>query len=365
MLQKVFTQALSFFGAIATSLTGLGAVCTALGFLAEHQRWEVLGLAGVPPDLNAYVYTGARFLALLPSVALGTLATAATANRVVGLLILLVLAALLGHPLVKRFLRQWLASRARVAQMLRRSIYFGGLAVLAFLQFIGAHELLQVAEFRDLLFAARPDYPLLGCLDPGFTLLEYVLFGCSEALRVQMGEVFLIAMLSGLSLWLLFRLRWTENETGLQGTNSDGSDGDRPATGRDAQRAKPAAQGGTDGAPVAGADDEVSGVRRGPGEGLLLAVNAALLALQLLLLPINYGVLFLPHEFPVVRVTLVQPALRPSWPDNAELSLLQRQGDELYLYSPYARRIWLVPRSDTESVVFLGLGNVFGPLEDP
>src|SRR5690606_32590312 len=85
----------------------------------------------------------------------------------------------------------------------------------------------------------------------------------------------------------------------------------------------------------------------------LLGVNGALLAVQLILLPINYGALFLRNEFPMVEVTLAQPELRAErWPGDGRFSLLHRRDDEFYLYAASARRIWLVPRGDMQTLTY-------------
>lgn len=113
MTQKHFQAVLRFLGAVASALTGLGAICTTAGFLAERTRWSMLGLGTVNVDLNEYLFTGARFLAFLPGITLSTALSVLTASGQVFLLVvaLLVLAVVsrifLGRPIGTRF-RQWL-----------------------------------------------------------------------------------------------------------------------------------------------------------------------------------------------------------------------------------------------------------------
>jgi len=68
MLDKLTKTITRFFGIIAGSLSGLGAVLTAVGYLAEHNHLKMLGFTSVPVDLNQYLYTGALFFAILPNI---------------------------------------------------------------------------------------------------------------------------------------------------------------------------------------------------------------------------------------------------------------------------------------------------------
>ena len=68
MLEKIFAPVLKFFGIIASSFTGITAVFTAVGFIAERSHLHTLGFTSIPVNLNQYLYTGARFFALLPAM---------------------------------------------------------------------------------------------------------------------------------------------------------------------------------------------------------------------------------------------------------------------------------------------------------
>ena len=68
MLEKIFAPVLKFFGIIASSFTVITAVFTAVGFIAERSHPHMLGFTSIPVDLNQYLYTGARFFALLPAM---------------------------------------------------------------------------------------------------------------------------------------------------------------------------------------------------------------------------------------------------------------------------------------------------------
>jgi hypothetical protein len=323
MASRVFEQVLRFFGTIATALTGLGALCTAAGFLAERTRWSMLGFAAAPADLNEYLFTGARFLAFLPGIALTSVLTAAAASVTAFLLAV----TLIGGVLL---VRRWRARRRNGEPVLApaperpwlRRARPGALLALALFQFAGTMVLFQAGQLRNVLFTDRA--PLAGaeCGRAGVSLQSEVLLGCEAELTEHLGRVFLIVLFSGGALWLLL-----------------------PASVRRAG----------DPDPLAPAE---------PAHLPLLGINLALLAVQLILLPINYGALFLRNEFALVEVTLAQPELRAErWPVDGRFSLLHRRDDEFYLYAPSARRIWLVPRGDMQTLTYLGICGVFDPAD--
>lgn len=64
-LIKIITRIL---GLVAGSLTGVSVILTATGYLAERSHLKMLGFTGIPVDLNQYLYTGALFWAMFPSI---------------------------------------------------------------------------------------------------------------------------------------------------------------------------------------------------------------------------------------------------------------------------------------------------------
>ena len=110
MLEKIFAPVIKFFTITATSLTGISAVFTAVGFLAERSHLNMLGFTSIPVDLHQYLYTGAKFFAYLPIILLNALGlrTLAIARKyfvvfiavVFGLFLLRLLFCI---PLLKRF----------------------------------------------------------------------------------------------------------------------------------------------------------------------------------------------------------------------------------------------------------------------
>lgn len=305
MPNRIFEQVLRFFGTIATALTGLGALCTAAGFLAERTRWSMLGFSAAPADLNEYLFTGARFLAFLPGIALSSVLTALSASLGAFLLALGALAALL---VVRRVRRRTPSSTPAPDRPWARRVRPWALAGLALVQFAGTLELFEAGRLRNVLFTDRAPLASTECGRSGTSLQAKVLLGCETELTEHMGRVFLIVLVSAGALWLLLP------------------------------------------------------PREQPRHLALVGLNGALLAVQLILLPINYGATFVRNEFALVEVTLDQPQLRADrWPVDGRFSLLHRREDEFYLYAPSARRIWLVPRDDMRTLTYLGICGVFDP----
>jgi hypothetical protein len=337
MFQRTFQQVLRFFGTIATALAGVGAMATAIGFLAERSRWSMLGFTASPADLNEYLFTGARFLAFLPGIVLASVLTV-LAESLIFVATLLAAAAIV--PMVRRFrlpgrsivpARRSPGTGGVGGRWARRAVPWG-LGALAIGQFVGTLFLFQAGRLRNVLFVDRPVLAGAECRSGRLSLEEQILLGCERELTEHMGWGFLIVLLCAAAFWFLLR-------HGLP----------------------PAGEG----------DPEDAGDRgRGPvAEGMavptvLIAVNAALLSIQLILLPINYGVLFLRNDFSVVEVTLARADLVPEgWPADGRLTLLHRESDEFYLYAAAARRIWLFPRSEVGSMTYLGICGVFEPFE--
>jgi len=61
---------------VVGSLSGLGAVFTGIGYLAERSHLAMLGFTSVPVDLNQYLYTGLKLVALLPAILIANAAAA-------------------------------------------------------------------------------------------------------------------------------------------------------------------------------------------------------------------------------------------------------------------------------------------------
>ena len=358
MLGRVLQQILRIGATVASALAGLGGLATAVGFLAERARWSMLGFTPPGADLNEYLFTGARFLAFLPGIVLGSVLSAIALDPLLLLpigvtgtfmymlyMFLRVQRRFAGHSEGEGSrLRTWKGRLMRKGVALFRPAALGGLVLVLF---VGTFFLFQAGATANSLFADRTHLEEIRCGEGRLNLQDQLLLQCEDELMARMGRVFLLVLAGGGALGLLMPSDW-----------------------------------------------------RGPGEGsatsplesTLLWIAVALVMLQVLLIPINYGATFPRNDFPAVQVTRA-PVAAPaqaagpigtegaigspgnaapgsggdsdafggmdSWPADGRFSLIHRSGDEFYLYSAAARRIWLVPRGQLESLVYLGICDVF------
>ncbi|MDZ7695026.1 MAG: hypothetical protein U5K69_28565 [Balneolaceae bacterium] len=91
-----------------------------------------------------------------------------------------------------------------------------------------------------------------------------------------------------------------------------------------------------------------------------LGANLMLFCTQLILFPINYGILQLPNQYPEVEVVVDDAVSQdPAWPADEQLMLLDDQNGKYYLYSRSERRLWYIKDSDIHSISYSGMTNVF------
>lgn len=86
-----------------------------------------------------------------------------------------------------------------------------------------------------------------------------------------------------------------------------------------------------------------------------------LVILQLLYLPVNYGILLIPKSYPTVEVHL-----RDNRPDDPlrldrPLMLIHREGDEYYFFNREQKKIWQIRRADILWLIRTGDANIFDP----
>jgi hypothetical protein len=312
MVQLVFQRVLRLGATIATALAGMGSLATAVGFLAERARWNMLGFHSPGVDMNEYLFTGARFLAFLPAVFLTSIPDALWLNPGLGLFLLSAGAAILflrsggaGDPPTGRIGR----ARHQVRSLLPRlRLPAIGLFVLALL--LGTGHLLRATTVVNVLFTDQATLAGFQCGQTGLGLREHILMQCEPQLLAHLGQGFLVVTAGMVGFWLLMPEAW------------------RPEG---------------EATPPRGA------------EAALMWLGVALLTLQVMLLPINYGITYLRTDVPAVQVTpTAAEVARDGWREDGFFVLLQRRGDEFYLYSSLERRIWLLPRGQVETLVYLG-----------
>jgi hypothetical protein len=345
MVHRVLQRVLRLGATIATALAGAGSLATAVGFLAERARWNMLGFHSPGADMNEYLFTGARFLAFLPAVFLTAIPDALWLNP--GLLVAL----LVGGGLVLLFRggrdpddaeSRWGRFHQGVRRRLPRFRLLA-LSVLVLALLLGTAFLLRATRVVNVLFADTSGLAGFQCGEPTLGLREHVLLQCENQLLAHLGQGFLVVAVGMTALWLLIPGAWrSEGEGGPR----QGAEGAPP---RGAERAPPQ---GAEAVPPRGA------------EAVLFWLAVTLLALQVMLLPMNYGVTYLRTDVPAVVVEAGSLGVeREAWPPGGHFVLLHRRGDEFFLYSAQARRIWLLPRAQIETLVYLGICPVLAPPE--
>lgn len=324
MLEKMFAPILRFFGIIASSLTGVTALFTAVGFLAERSHLYMLGFTSIPVDLNQYLYTGARFFAYLPILLLSTLGLGVldVARKYLQVFAASLLALLLLNLLFRiqplRNFKRWLLDCCKTLVHAHRT---GLLFLLIFLQFIGIYHLLITTQVTNLLFVQRSSR-VSNALFPvdADVLAGWIANKQDDSLFEYMGVLFLIAVATTMALWFLTAAFRRQQET-------------------------------------------VPSV----WQSTWLGINLLLLGTQFILLPINHGILLLPNSYPMVSITLKSSNghVGNGWQQAAAISpseklpLLHQQDDRFYLYSPAAARVWLLRSSEIESVAYFGMADIF------
>lgn len=317
MIEKVFAPVLKFFGIVASSLTGMSAVFTAAGFLAERSHLHMLGFTLPPADLNLYLYTGARFLAYLPLTSLTAigLGTLDLGKRYFLVFFAAILGLIFIHLLLKiGWLKRLAGSAGRALESAVRANSAMLLFLLVLLQFVAIYSLLQTTQVSNILFS-QPEAERTA---PGFpvaktTIASWIVQQDVIALFKYMGVLFLLIILSVYFLWRL------------------------TSTIRQKKTAKISLW-----------------------QSIWLGINLLLVGTQLILLPINYGILLIPNEYPRVSVTLQSgDAAQALLPVDSQLYLLLQQPDRFYFYVPDKKQIWMLKSADVRRVIHHGLADVF------
>ncbi len=353
MLRKLSEPLQKLFGFVGASLTGITAVFTAAGFLAERARLTMLGLPSTTFDLQQYLETGARFLAFLPLYlgmafyysVLGVLSALLNwlAGRPVVAVVLLLAAALSGILWVYMRRRRKAARAARAdaaageaepaagpfGAIRRFPARFVGdhltglLFVFLLVQFLGAYQLTQALEVSNLLFE-----PTLGAdtiphatfsIVKTETLKNWIVAGQAVQAAQYLGWLFLITLLTGWGLHFVLKLY---RESGLENPRF--------------------------------------------WQITWFAGSLLLLLTQVTLLPINYGILLTSNRFVEVTVVYAEAEAEDgARPLEDPLYLLHETGSGFYFYSSTLRKVWYVLRSDVRSIQHHRMVRILQPASTP
>jgi hypothetical protein len=84
-----------------------------------------------------------------------------------------------------------------------------------------------------------------------------------------------------------------------------------------------------------------------------------LIILQLLHLPVNYGILLISKSYPTAEIALRSDQLAGLPASNQQLILLHRDGEDYFFYSREQRKIWQIRRDDLTWLTRTGEVNIF------
>lgn len=333
----VFGSIFDFLKVLGASLTGITAILTAAGFLAERSRLAMLGLPSATFDLEQYVETGALLLALLPvvmGIAILLILVSwmkAIAAGGLGYAVIVLLAGIIAAVVYLRVRRRsgdqpsgsarsdWKRRLAGDHLSRRRRYAFGIVLTLALaFQIASVAREVAVLETRDVLFAIEADRvsasadAQAGAPDEITATLTDVRGDGTRSVRL-FGEIVLLAAINASIIYYVIRKR-------LPTARSRG--------------------------------------RRWMLTGWTV-VSILLLVSQVTLLPVSYGVLISRNTYPEVCATLTneEPATGEPLPDS-RLSLVHQRGEGFYFYSRERRKMWYVPRGAVQSLVHHARTNI-------
>jgi len=335
MLQKVFEYVSRYFVIIAGSLSGTTGLFTAVGFIAERSHLSMLGFSLIPVDMELYLYTGAKFFALLPVLVI----TAVGFNIIKIFQWVLILAVILVVWGILRRFKIMIPVR-NALKTLRESIkdfafnhLSGFLFLVMVVQFVALFQMFIAFQMTNLIFDTHSytSTQAMGIFSGAEELKFWTVKNNATALTEYMGKLFIIVTGLGLLLWYLISLLRQKMSIVLN-----------------------------------------------LWQNIWLGLSVLVFLTQLILLPANYGVLLIPNEFPVVEVNFsedfekiflegesVQP--KSALHKNNRMILLYQDGNDFYLYSRSGEqpKVWYVNADNIRSLVYTGRANIFESLNDP
>ena len=310
VLEKLFEPAKRFLGIIGASVGGITAIFYGFGFLAVQAHHSFLGLTHISVDFNQYLFTGGRFFAYFPTmvVYLFEMTFTLVSLHFEWLLFTLAMFAIFRLLwLISLFRRATSSLGGFIKKFLIRfltsiQIVFNLILLWLFLSFS-----LEIVEERNWLFREAASGSLW-LLDPS-----------AQSSNIRQQHFAKLLIIAALSIFVLIGLENLRTRSAQKKSNS-----------------------------------------KKPIWRSILSIPALfLVALQVLYLPVNYGILLLPNKYPMVEVALHDAELARVLEPLQPLVLLHREGDDYFFYSPEKRKIWQFHRNELSVIIRMHEANIF------
>lgn len=310
MFDKLFEPAKKVFGIIGASATGITAVFYVFGFLVVQQHYSFLGLTHISIDLNNYLFAGGRFFAYFPVLLIHLIDrfleyfSLFPQRFISGFLILLVLSLLSRNDRVHdRFERTAAFFYKHIQKRLGLYLFLtNGLFLWLFL----TYSLELVTEENWLFKNISMEMPWLIATTNDASATRQAIYA----------TLLLIGILA--IAWLVFlesiRVNAKKEQNQLTATTLR----------------------------------------------LALIFSALfLLILQVLYLPVNFGILIYSKEYPVIQFELNNSDIIPQLAEKPKVSLLHREKDDLYIYALREKCVWQIKRGELKWLTRMGRASVF------
>lgn len=310
IFEKAFEPAKRFLAVIGASVGGLTAIFYVVGFLAVQAHHRFLGLTHISVDLNQYLYSGGLFFAAFPWLAIyfWDRLLEIPARNFEWFLFALIAIALAGLLLRIKWIKNLVGSlgirlgKLAVSCVTMIQIVFNLVLLIVFISFS-----LEIVNQDNWLFAdGHPDYAwLVGTTHENSNRRQQHFVGLLG-----------LAILSILVHALLEYWRRQPN----------------PKSGEKV---------------------------RAPWRSIFSITALLLIILQLLYLPINYGLLLIPNSYPTAEFGLRHTKLDSLPTSGQPLVLIHRESDDYYFYSREHKKIWQIRRSDMNWITRMGDVHIF------
>ena len=329
IVQKVFNYVSKYFVIIAGSLSGTTGLFTAVGFLAERSHLTMLGFTVIPINLELYLYTGAKFFVYLPIIIINAFGFIIL-NAWVFFIVLAILAIIWGIIKRNKFgatIKKAVINLFKKAKGFAYRHLSGILLVFMILQFFSLFQMFLAGLITNLLFEveSRVQIASTGLISSTNELKFWILKNNVTALNEYFGKLFIMITILGLTLWLLLHTFRKLKE-----------------------------------------------IKLNLWQNVWLGISILLFLTQLILLPVNYGILLLSNNFPVVEVSFAKDYEKifseyetnnseNTLQENKRLTLLYQDGNVFYLYYRWGAQpmVLYVKDSNIQNLVYVGSSNIF------